>query len=296
MRSMKEADSRVRALLASHGEDGGDPEALIERLCADLLEMSGAELPVDLEMLASFRNAVVTEEEQLQAETVHWDGRRFRIRLRRADTLGRRRFSCAHAITHIWFFESDGLSDPSGGQAWSEPEEQLCDIGAAALLLPRDAFRAHCPPQPRMDDLLEVAERFESSVEATAIRAVAVSQRPLGMVVLERMLKPTERRLRDRRVTAPHLPGMEPPAPQLNLRVAKCWGRGLPYIPRYKSVAADVPLHRALDEGQVDYVGGIGVAPGAYRVSARNLPIRRDGEMVDRVVALVSPQIDLPSR
>jgi hypothetical protein len=42
-----------------------------------------------------------------------------------------------------------------------------------------------------------------------------------------------------------------------------------------------------LADGTADYVGETGLVPGRFRVSARLLPIRRNGVFVDRVVALL---------
>ena len=94
MRPDAKLDPRVAAFLARHG--GSDPGQTITRLCSDLIDAAGAAVPVNLEMLASFRNTRVTVLDQEQAETIMWDGRHFVIRVRRADNDGRQRFSCAH--------------------------------------------------------------------------------------------------------------------------------------------------------------------------------------------------------
>jgi hypothetical protein len=104
MRSDARSDPRVAAFVARHG--GGDRVAAITRLCTGLLDAAQATVPVNLEMLASFRNATVTVLDQEQTETIMWDGRHFVIRVRQADTEGRQRFSCAHAILHTYFMEA----------------------------------------------------------------------------------------------------------------------------------------------------------------------------------------------
>ena len=192
MRPDAKLDARVAAFLARHG--GSDPAQTITRLCSDLIDAAGAIVPVNLEMLASFRNARVAVLDQEQAETIMWDGRHFVIRVRRADNDGRQRFSCAHGIIHIYFMES-GSVPRAGGIAldsWSRQEEDLCDQGAAELLLPRAAFIAACPSHPDMDDVLRLAEVFEASAEATALRIVTLSATPAAMIVLEPTLKPAE--------------------------------------------------------------------------------------------------------
>ncbi len=291
--SLKKVDARIRALMEFHGADG-EAADLIGRLCFDLLKEAGEDVPVDLEMLASFRNAHVAHADQEQPEMIHWDGRSFHIRLRAADTLGRRRFSCAHAIVHTWFFESAGHGQDKADaeQGWSESEEDLCDLGAAALLLPESTFRSECPPDVNMDDVLRMANVFQASAECTALRAVVLSSTPLAMVVLEKTLKPTERSIVTRQQSR-RSPRIEAPTILPRLRVVKSFGQGMGFVPRYKSVGDSPPLAKVLDNGGVDYVGEVGILDGTYRISARNMPIRRTDQLVDRVVALIAPA---PSR
>jgi IrrE N-terminal-like domain len=175
--------------------------------------------------------------EQEQAEPIHWDGHTFQIRVRDADTLGRQRFSCAHAIIHTSFFESHGHGHqaPAFEDGWSEAEEELCDLGAANLLLPEAAFRRSCSSELTMHNVLQIAEDFQASAEATALRAVSLSSTPLSMVVLEKKLKPTEQREQARRAKQPSLPGMGGPPIVRRLRVAKSYGHGMGFILRDKS-------------------------------------------------------------
>jgi hypothetical protein len=288
--SSKRADPRVRALMKFHGADG-EPADLISRLCLGLLDDAGEGVPVDLEVLASFRNAYVDYADQEQSEMIHWDGRNFRIRVRNADTLGRQRFSCAHAIVHTWFFESSGHGQdgPNTEQGWSEAEEDLCDLGAAALLLPEAAFRAACPADVTIDHILRLAVEFQASAESTALRAVSLSGTPLAMAVLEMKLTPTEHRTLASRRSKPALLGMEGPVITPRLRVVKSFSQGMRYLPPHKSVGDGTPLAAVLEHGGVDYVGEIGIVGGTYRVSARNLRVRRSGALIDRVVTLIAP-------
>jgi hypothetical protein len=287
---LKQDDPCVKSLMGYHGADG-KPADLIDYLCGDLLNVTGAEVPVDLEILASFRNAYVSYADQEQAETIHWDGKSFRICLRKADNLGRQRFSCAHAIVHTWFSQSSGhgRDGASVHYEWSETEEELCDLGAAALLLPKKDFRAACPAEITIDAILCLAEEFQASAEATALRAVALSDAPLAMAVLEMKLKPAEQRALASQHLRPILPGAGGPVITPRLRVVKSFGPDMAYLPRHKSVGDGTPLASILDLGKVDYIGEIGIVSGTYRVSAQNLPIRRGRQMVDRIVMLIAP-------
>src|SRR5258708_11451651 len=192
MRPDAKPDARVAAFLARHGADV--PVQVIARLCSELLEVTEATVPVNLEVVASFRNAQVTVLDQEQAETITWDGRHFAIRVRQADTKGRQRFSCAHGIIHTFFMEAGGSFPARRAvlDSWSPQEEDLCDQGAAELLLPRAAFLAACPPHPGMDDVLGLAGAFDASAEATALGLATPSVVPAAMVVLEPCLQPSD--------------------------------------------------------------------------------------------------------
>ncbi len=286
MRPDARSDPRVAAFLARHGS--GDPVATIARLCADLIEDAEATVPVNLEMLASFRNATVTVLDQEQAETIMWDGRHFVIRVRWADTEGRQRFSCAHAILHTYFMQAgDGGTAGTPRHSWSRGEEDLCDHGAAELILPRAAFIAVCPSHPDMGDVLTLAGAFQASAEATALRVVTLSAVPAAMIVLEPSLKPADLSRSARRRSQPALPGFQPEGPAPRLRVQKSFSYQLPFLPRHKSIGDSTPLASVLTDGAADYTGETGIVPGRFRVSARLLPVSRDGALVDRVVALL---------
>ena len=139
-----------------------------------------------------------------------------------------------------------------------------------------------------MDDVLKLAGIFEASAEATALRVVAVSAIPAAMIVLEPSLKPAELTRFARRRSQPALPGFPPEDPIApRLRVQKSLGHQLRFIPRHKSIGDSTPLANVLADGTADYVGETGLVPGRFRVSARLLPIRRNGVLVDRVVALL---------
>lgn len=145
MPSPSRRDGRVDALVAAHG--GRLPEDAIASACRALLDEAGGGVPVDVKVLASYRRAQVIIADQVQAETVAWNGQRWIIRVRRRDTSGRQRFSCAHAVVHTFFMEAEASAWPSvTGRTltWSPREEQLCDLGAAELLLPRDRFLSMC--------------------------------------------------------------------------------------------------------------------------------------------------------
>jgi hypothetical protein len=60
---------------------------------------------------------------------------------------------------------------------------------------------AALPPQPCLDDVIELAGVFEASLEATVIRVVSLAAVPMTLVVLEPAWKPIEQRELARRAT-----------------------------------------------------------------------------------------------
>ncbi|HEV8651797.1 MAG TPA: ImmA/IrrE family metallo-endopeptidase [Actinomycetes bacterium] len=279
----------------------GTPEELVCRLCAQLLEEAGVSVPVDVRMLASFRGiAAIFEVDQAEAGCIFCDGERLLIHLRGSDSPERRRFTICHEILHTFFpgFREErrkridrtvGAFDPD------QFEEYLCDLGAAELLLPRQPFLGALPPQPCLDDVIELAAVFDASLEATAIRVVNLTAAPMALVVLEPAWKPLEQRELARRATQPALAGLEGELPPKRLRVRWAYGPKMTTIPKHKSIDDTAPLAAVLETGGVDYLGVTGLTGDPYQVSARHLPYHREGEPVDRVLVLLQDPMGLPS-
>jgi Zn-dependent peptidase ImmA (M78 family) len=258
-------------------------------------------VPVEVRMLASFRGiAAISEVDQIEAGCIFCDGERLLIQLRSSDSPERRRFTICHEILHTFFpgfrEERRRRTDRTvGAFDRSQLEEYLCDFGAAELLLPRRPFLPALPPQPCLDDVIELAALFDASLEATAIRVVNLTAAPMALVVLEPAWKPAEQRELARRATQPALAGLEGKLPPKRLRVRWAYGPTMTTIPKHKSIDDTTPLAAVLETGVVDYLGVIGLTGDTYQVSARHLPYYRDGEPVDRVLVLLRDPIDLQS-
>jgi Zn-dependent peptidase ImmA (M78 family) len=292
MRRSRAADELVRRFLYQH-QWSGSPEELVVRLCAQLLEEAGVSVPVDVRMLASFRGiAAITAVDQAEAGCIFCDGERLIIQIRGSDSPERRRFTICHEILHTFFpgFREERrtrIDSTVGAFDRSRLEEYLCDLGAAELLLPRKLFLAALPPQPCLDDVIELAAVFEASLEATAIRLVSLAAAPTALVVLEPAWKPVEQRELARRATQPALAGLEGELPPKRLRVRWAYGPKMTTIPKHKSVDDASPLATVLETGGVDYRGPTGLMDGTLEVSARHPPYYRDGDIVDRVLVLL---------
>jgi Zn-dependent peptidase ImmA (M78 family) len=291
-RPSRPPDALVRRFLDQHRWSGA-PEQLVVRLCAELLKEAGVSVPVDVRMLASFRDiSEIAEVDQAEAGCIFCDGERLLVHIRGSDSPERQRFTVCHEILHTFFpgfrEERRTRTDPTVGNFdRNQLEEYLCDLGAAELLLPREPFLAALPARPRINDVIELAAVFEASLEATALRMVNLAAVPMALIVLEPAWKPAEQRELARWATHPALAGLEGEAPSKKLRVRWAYGPKVATIPKHKSVDDASPLANVLETGGVDYWGPTGLTAGTFQVSARHLPYYREGAPVDRVLVLL---------
>jgi IrrE N-terminal-like domain len=287
-----QADGVVTDFLRRHG--GDDPELVIRRLCEELLDEAGADIPVDMRLLASCRGVgEIAVASQPEAGCIFFDGSRLVIRTRLEDREERRRFTEGHEINHTFFpgFQEERHSRVDrtvGTFDRSAAEEYLCDVGAAELLLPRAEVAARITEHVDMDLVVELAATFRATVEATARRVAALCGGPTAVVNLEPGWRKAEEEQMRRRSLHTGLLGLEDPPIPKKLRVRWAVSHGsMPTIPRNKSVADDTPLAKILDVGQLDYRGRTGLLPDEAVVSARHMPYRRDGQLIDRVLVLL---------
>lgn len=77
----------------------------------------------------------------------------------------RKRWTLAHELAHA-MFEGTGPNPPRRGREL----ERLCDMIAAEILLPRKQLSTRIQGDVCINDVLELATAFETSVTATAIR------------------------------------------------------------------------------------------------------------------------------
>jgi len=287
-----QTDDVVIEFLRQHR--GDDPEAVVRRLCEELLDEAGADIPVDMRILASFRGvAEITAVSQPEAGCIFFDGNRLVIRTRLEDLEERRRFTEGHEINHTFFpgFREERRSRTDrtvGTFDRSAAEEYLCDVGAAELLLPRTEIVGRLAESIDLDLIAELAIVFRATIEATARRVAALCGGPTAVVILEPGWRRAEEQQMRRRSLHTGLLGLEgPPIPKkLRVRWAISHG-GMPAIPRNKSVGDGTPLAQVLDVGRVDYHGRTGLLCEETIVSARYMPYRRDGLLIDRVLVLL---------
>jgi hypothetical protein len=183
-------------------DDGSssDPEQIIRRRARDLIEEVG-ELwegpPYCLETLASVRGYRVEEVDYLSDE--HDACVTLTKMLVNANKAARRRrYSIGHEIGHT-LFPDFAREVERGGPRWrrerdSQSEvELLCQIAASELLMPFKPFlRAMQEQGLSGGTLVSLSDLFDASLEATARRAVDLTDSRVVAVFLDKKHKPSE--------------------------------------------------------------------------------------------------------
>jgi hypothetical protein len=249
-------------------------------LATRLIEELDAKPPINLEMIASWQGV-----EKIEVADIPWagclinDGGRVLMKLRSGDSRRRRRFTGFHEIGHTFCpgfrLESQYRCSPGIGPVRTTIEG-LCDVAASELLFPKRLVAADLERSAfGLDVVNDIADRYEGSIEAAAHRFVNLWPEDVLLVVLEPGVRKEE---------------LDEPDAEVKLRVRSAHGSGKwPFIPQNKSASAEGPLVRALNGELVDEraaLEGICAAVTDVDVSARLVPYGRDGERIDRVLAL----------
>jgi hypothetical protein len=195
----------VLALLASTSQS--DPEDAIRASARDLASTAIRDYawsgpPFDLVALASLRGFKVKETTDLRSaqDACITPGQ---ILLNGNKPLVRRRYSLAHEIVHTLFPDYDAQLKEAGVLWRAEGEgeplvEQLCQVGAAELLMPLTVFSERANEGgPTLENVHGLTNTFGASFEAAARRMAEVSGRMVATCILE----PTRESVRIVRVT-----------------------------------------------------------------------------------------------
>lgn len=249
-------------------------EQVVQAIARQILEDADAQPPVDVDVLASVCG-IATIEHRLSGPA----GMLFRrdgslvASIRAADGLERGRFTVLHEGGHTFLVDFlRGVALRCGGP--TTREEQLCDVAAAEMLLPREFF---------VPDLLQLgislqtvedlADRYVASIQATALRLVALTDKRVALLAFKERRKPTEQ-------------GRESScAPKLRLQWSATSGQW-PYLRRHKSVEPQSPVGRAWQGEHVSEIAAIDEVLG-HRIGPLQLDARRYG---DTVLALARPR------
>jgi hypothetical protein len=265
---------------------GVNDAALVVRFASQTLDELGLEPPIDPRMVASYRGiARIVEVADLPyAGCLTPDEGEVIAKIRAGDSPRRRRFTAFHEIKHSYLpgfrvsqFRCDPDSPAPRSGTHGESVEYLADLGASELLLPRRHFQADLDGNGLdLDLVLALSDRYDASLEATAIRTVELAGEDALLISLALGARPSE-------------PDAEP---ALRVRWSRAHG-SWPYVPRHKSVTSDSPFGRALLGEVVEEcvnVDGLTREPiNNVHVSARLFPyLNARGETQTRVLAMLT--------
>lgn len=262
-----------------------DDASLVGRIAAETIERLAETPPVDLDVVAAFRDINDIRLEDLEvAGSLTPEGNGLVMRLRRSDSPTRRRFTGFHEIAHTFQpgyrdsrqLRCDAFGLPGKGQP---DKEALSDLGAVELLMPREFVLADLSAAEFEIATVEaLAGGYQSSIQASAYRMSELWPEPSIVIVLEPGLRKDE-------------VGKENAEPRLRVRHAI--GQGAwPHVPKNKSAEDAGPLVEAYESstavrasGNLSDLARGGV--GEVDISAKGFDVRgADGVMRRRVLAI----------
>jgi len=280
---------------------GGDPETIIRMKARAKVEWakglgwSGPPYqPILLASLLGIKHQPNSELLSAEAQLTPLPKRQLLLEFNPERAEVRRNFSICHEIAHTFFPDCYKIahqrkSDP--GKYGPESEvEQLCQIGAAELLMPVSDF---------MDDLRrvrfsmrsvkELSTRYTASREAVLRRMVQLGDRPAALVFFSLRLSPNEQKATKR----PRLlKDLDNPAPKMRILYAVSSPNFPVYLPPHKSVPNKSCVYSAVEADKVVAqrecweLNGF----GEWQVEAMALPVPIDAaDDTATVAALVMP-------
>lgn len=146
--------------------------------------------PVSVEAYLGKVGAVLRRRRDLDPNEPGWsfehEGKRY-VCVNANDSDERQRFTICHEIAHIVLeLPSDHSSGPWWSYAKRSPNEILCDVFAAELLLPYNLFKPLAERAPiGFDSVAKLAGQFIASVMATGSRFATLVSAPCAFVLSE---------------------------------------------------------------------------------------------------------------
>jgi hypothetical protein len=184
----RERHPSVQALLSAHPEEA-DPKRIMRRLAQEKVAYAKAKgwqgPPFEPRILTSvfgIRCKEVAHEIGSEGRLIRYPDGRPWIEYRSGRLPERQHFTLLHEFAHTFFPDFCDylpLNDaPSENETVAEREfENLCDIAAAEMLMPAEDFRSDLCKVSCLgcEALLELARRYEASIDATTHRAVQLT-------------------------------------------------------------------------------------------------------------------------
>jgi Zn-dependent peptidase ImmA (M78 family) len=252
--------------------------------------------PASLSILASFQGIhdVRLAAMQSAGRLVYRDGSLI-VELNEEHSLGKRNFTADHEVSHtlVPTYGGQPVDDPETGTfSQGNEEELLCDVGAAALLLPPRWLRSHAVNGgPSISTLLGVASVFESSLEAAARQLAHMDCWPGAFVCWEEGWR-KEDQIPNGQLFMPGLEGfgeLQPKWRACRAYPTRSFGY---FVPTNKSIE-DSSLVAACCEADPFTWGveNIDLGKGPQRMYCENYyaPYRKFGTIRGRVISLLMP-------
>jgi Zn-dependent peptidase ImmA (M78 family) len=273
----------VRRLIEQAG--GLRPEEIVERYADDLREKASQDrFPIRTDLIASVHGIKRRRAQQRFAGRIYAEpSGQLVMDVNTQDSEERQHFTEAHELIHPAFpgFETEEryrLDTSMDRYAENREEEYLCDVGAAALLMPKELVAEHYTVRGGLMDVERLSHDAEVSIETAANRVVALADEPAVMLCLAWSHKPADRiALRK---------GEEVPK-ALRVRYAVTSHLNV-YIPRFKGAGEQSVLCEAAEGSQT--ASATQTLPGAQEAGPFRIQAKRYGAGErERVLALARP-------
>lgn len=273
----------VRRLVEAHG--GLSPERIIEAYADDLRKQAGqTRLPVRPDLIASCHGIKRRRGPHEFAGRIYAEpSGQLVMDINDQDSEERQHFTEAHELIHPAFpcFTKEGryrLDATMERHPDNREEEYLCDLGAAALLMPTELVADRYSVRGGFADAERLSDDAEVSVEAAANRLIALADEPCVLICFTWAHKPADR---------PAMRKGERVPARLRVRYGVTNHLNL-YIPRFKSADDGSVFCRASKENvalnEITVLPGMDGA-GLFRVEAKRYGVDR----LERVLAIARP-------
>ena len=209
----------------------------------------------------------------------------------------RQNFSIAHEIVHAFFPEYQDRYKARHKAGKFDPGNEvefLCDFGASEIIMPTPDFDLDVESMGiSLESLRKLSNRYETSLEATAIRMIGTDLYPCALMVLDYSHKPIEIDKIEASKYQHSLFGDYPlELPSMKLRVQ--------YSVRAKHFSNYIPKHRSIEESSPLYDVSVTQMPFRGKtildftnhpldmyVEARALPKTHNTKRASRVLVLL---------
>lgn len=273
----------VRQLVEANG--GRSPESIIEDFATKLRTAAGeTSLPIRPNIIASFHGVKRRRAKHNFAGRIYAEpSGQLVMDINEDDPEERQHFTEAHELIHPAFpgFAVEGryrLDASMDRYSDNREEEYLCDLGAAALLMPSELIADQYTVRGGLEDVERLSRDAQVSIEAAANRVVALSDEPAAMICLTWSHKPADRRELRKGADVPQ---------RLRIRYAVTNHINL-YVPKFKSADDDSVFCEATQSTSI--VQEITTLPGVEDAGLFRVQAKRYGSgPLERVFAIARP-------